>query len=96
MNKLENSHRGLFAQNKLLRSEAANLSDAIFGLKKIAFEHANCRFRLIDDYVRVEAEKAGAKARQSAAATAASVSTCITFFHLPQQPYRHVRRCLSC
>lgn len=81
--KLEDSHRGLSAQNELLRSEAASLNDIIFELKERVLEHADCKFRLIDDYVRLGAEKAGAKARQSAATTSSSASTCITSSQLP-------------
>lgn len=72
MRKLEIRHRSLSERNKLLRSKVASLNDAVFGLKGMALEHADCSFRPIDDYVRREAEKVGTKARQSAGATAAS------------------------
>lgn len=71
MKKLEIRHRSLSERNKLLRRNLASLNDAVFGLKGMALEHADCSFQPIDDYVRLEAEKVGTKARRSAGAAEA-------------------------
>ncbi|KKY27138.1 putative bzip transcription factor [Diplodia seriata] len=55
--RLEDRHRQLSAQNKLLRTELAGLHDAVYGLKELVLCHADCGFHPVDEYVAREAER---------------------------------------
>ncbi|KAL0253220.1 hypothetical protein SLS55_010192 [Diplodia seriata] len=61
--RLEDRHRQLSGQNRLLRAELAGLHDAVYGLKELVLRHADCGFRPVDEYVAREAERVRDRAR---------------------------------
>lgn len=57
MAKLDDRCRDLAARNGFLREEVNNLGSTVLDLKELAFQHAECGYALIEEYIRAEAHK---------------------------------------
>lgn len=63
MAKLDDRCRDLAARNGFLREEVNNLGSTVLDLKELAFQHAECGYALIEEYIRAEAHKTQAWTR---------------------------------
>ncbi|KAH7063238.1 hypothetical protein B0J12DRAFT_533620, partial [Macrophomina phaseolina] len=64
--KIDNRHRDLAAHNKFLMAEVDSLSSAVFELKVLAFQHVECGYAPIHEYIKREAERVPVRARSRA------------------------------
>ncbi|GME44819.1 Transcription factor Jun [Neofusicoccum parvum] len=75
MVQLDNDFRDLSARHKFLQAELQVLNHTLFELKNMMFQHADCKFGPIDQFIRSEAEvlqvRARAESDPSMAASAA-------------------------
>ncbi|EKG09470.1 cAMP response element binding (CREB) protein [Macrophomina phaseolina MS6] len=60
--KIDNRHRDLAAHNKFLMAEVDSLSSAVFELKVLAFQHVECGYAPIHEYIKREAERVPVRA----------------------------------
>lgn len=63
MVQLDNDFRDLSARHKFLQAELQVLNHTLFELKNMMFQHADCRFGPIDQFIRSEAEILQVRAR---------------------------------
>ncbi|EKG16546.1 Transcription factor Jun [Macrophomina phaseolina MS6] len=63
MAKLDDEFRDLSAKNKYLQAEVQLLSNTLYELKNLIFQHTDCRYGPIDEFIRLEAEKVQMRAR---------------------------------
>lgn len=56
MAKMDDRHRDLSTRNEFLKAEIHSLRSAILGLKELAFQHMECGYAPITEYVKAEAK----------------------------------------
>lgn len=61
--KLDEEVRELSSRNKYLRAETDLLNNALFEMKNLIFQHTDCHFAPIDDFIAGEAERLSMKTR---------------------------------
>ncbi|EKG11635.1 Basic-leucine zipper (bZIP) transcription factor [Macrophomina phaseolina MS6] len=57
MAKMDDRHRDLAARNRFLKAEVGSLSSTILELKELVFQHVECGYAPIGEYVKAEAYK---------------------------------------
>ncbi|OJD31217.1 bzip transcription factor [Diplodia corticola] len=73
MVQLDNDCRDLTAKNKYLIAEVNLLSNTLYELKNLVFQHADCGYHPVNEFISNEAEKVRARAQASDPATTAAM-----------------------
>lgn len=63
MVQLDNDFRDLSARNKFLQAELSVLNNTLYELKNLVFQHTDCGFGPLDDFISREAERVRLRAR---------------------------------
>ncbi|EKG09390.1 Basic-leucine zipper (bZIP) transcription factor, partial [Macrophomina phaseolina MS6] len=61
--KLDHEFRDLSARNKYLHAEVQLLDNTLYELKDLIFQHTDCHYGPINEFIRIEAEKVQMRAR---------------------------------